>query len=71
MNAIIYPIHFQRNFERRWATRIAAVKPRLSRSEGRDACKYPSLVTAPCDSSAILDVAPVEKLPLAPPHSEI
>jgi hypothetical protein len=70
MNAIIYPIHFQRNFERRWATRIAGVKPRLSRSEGGNDYERGNVVTAPCDFGAILDLAPIENIALNPPHSE-
>jgi hypothetical protein len=65
MSAIIYPVHFQRNFERRWATRIAGMKPRLSRSEDGNA------VAVPCNSSATVDVAPIENIPLNPPHCEI
>jgi len=71
MSAIIYPIHSQRNFERRWATRMAGAKARLSRSEGGDACECGNVVTAPYDSSAIADVAPIENIPLNPFHSEI
>lgn len=70
MSAIIYPVHFQRNFERRWATRMAGMKPRLSRSEGTEALECENVVTAPGDSGAILDVAPIGNIPLNPSHSE-
>ena len=51
MNAIIYPVHFHRDFERRWATRMAGAKPRRSRREGRDTCECGNIVTAPSGSS--------------------
>ena len=35
LKAIIYPLHIHRTFESRWATRVAAAKPRRSRSEAR------------------------------------
>jgi hypothetical protein len=47
MNAIIYPIDFHRDFERRWATRMAGAKPRRSRREGTDTCECGNVVTAP------------------------
>jgi hypothetical protein len=71
MSAIIYPVHFQRNFERRWATRMAGMKPHLSRSEGAEACECENVVAAPGDPGAIPDVAPSENILLKPPHSEI
>ena len=33
MSAILYPVHFQRNFERRWARRMAGSAPRRSPSD--------------------------------------
>jgi hypothetical protein len=51
MNAIMYPVHFHLNFESRWATRMAGVEPRRSRSEGTDTCECGNVVTAPCASS--------------------
>jgi hypothetical protein len=49
MNAIIYPVRFHRNFERRWATRMAA-ELRRSRSEGTE--------TFECERSLALPAIP-------------
>jgi len=51
LNAIIYPAHIHRTFERRWATRMAAAAPRRSRSEGTDTCECGNVATARCGSS--------------------
>jgi hypothetical protein len=57
MNAIIYPIHLQRNFERRWANRDARELPiRRSRPEGTDTCACGYTVTAPVNSQYSLHV---------------
>jgi hypothetical protein len=44
MNAIIYPVYFHRNFERRWATRMTGLEPRRSRPEGADTCACRNVV---------------------------
>jgi hypothetical protein len=51
MSAIICPVHFHRDFERRWATRMAGGNPRRSRREGTDTCECGNVVTAPSGSS--------------------
>jgi hypothetical protein len=49
LNAIDYPVHIQRTFERRWATRVATAKPRRSRTEGTDTCECGNVVGAPAN----------------------
>jgi hypothetical protein len=55
MPAVIYPLHFQRKFERTWANRIARVAGpppvRRSRPQGTDRCACGQDVTAPYNSS--------------------
>jgi hypothetical protein len=51
MNAVIYPVHFHRNFERRLLRRMAGLEPRRSRSEGTDTCERGNVVGALGDSS--------------------
>jgi hypothetical protein len=51
LKAIIYPLHIHRTFESRWATRVAAAKPRRSRSEDTDTCECGNVVGVPRDSS--------------------
>jgi hypothetical protein len=52
MTAIVYPIHFQRKFERRWANRVARYAVvRKSRPEGTDTCACGHDVTAPYSSN--------------------
>lgn len=50
MNAIIYPLHFHRQFEQRWA---ASVTERFRRSppEGTDRCVCGHTVVAPSSST--------------------
>ncbi|MEH2501669.1 MULTISPECIES: hypothetical protein [unclassified Bradyrhizobium] len=50
MNSIIYPLHFQRRFERRWASRMVS-EPRRSPSRGTNTCSCGQLVTAPVSST--------------------
>jgi transcription elongation factor Elf1 len=38
MNSLIYPLHFHRQFERRWAARMADDQDRRSPSQGTDTC---------------------------------
>jgi len=47
MNAVIYPVYFHRNFERRWATRMAEAEPRRLRREGTDTCECGNVVGVP------------------------
>ena len=51
MNAIIYPIHFRRNFEQRWAARMVRDEPRRSPPEGTDSCICGHTVIAPSSST--------------------
>jgi hypothetical protein len=54
MSGVIYPIHFDQNFERRWLSRIQAMRlsaPRRSRREGTDVCLCGHTVIAPTGSS--------------------
>jgi len=52
MNAIIYPIHFRRNFEQRWAARMVSDEPRRSSPpEGTDSCICGHRVIAPSSST--------------------
>jgi len=53
MNAIIYPLHFQRSLESRWAARMVRDEPRRSPSQGTDTCACGHVITAP-NSSAYL-----------------
>ena len=46
MNAIIYPVHFHRNFERLWEKRVAGLVPRHSPSEGTDTCGQGNVIGA-------------------------
>jgi hypothetical protein len=46
MNAIIYPAYLHQDFERRWATRMAGVKPRRARNEDTDTCACGNVVAA-------------------------
>jgi hypothetical protein len=47
----IYPLHFHRRFERRWASRVVSVEPRRSPSRGTSICSCGHLVTAPVSST--------------------
>ena len=51
MNAIIYPLHFQRSLESRWAARMVRDEPRRSPSEGTDTCACGHVITAPISST--------------------
>ena len=51
MSFIIYPLHFQRRFERRWASRMVSDEPRRSASRGTNTCTCGHLVTAPVSST--------------------
>jgi hypothetical protein len=51
MNALIYPIHLQRDFERRWAARMVRDPTRQSPPEGTDTCACGNTVTAPSSST--------------------
>lgn len=55
MTAVIYPLHFQRRFERNWANRVARdaarAPARRSRPEGTDTCACGHKVTAPYSAS--------------------
>jgi len=50
MSSIIYPLHFQRRFERRWASRMFS-EPRRSPSRGTNTCSCGQFVTAPVSST--------------------
>jgi hypothetical protein len=50
MSSIIYPLHFQRRFERRWASRMIS-EPRRSPSRRTNTCSCGQLVTAPVGST--------------------
>ena len=47
MNAVIYPVYFHRNFERRWATRMAGAEPRRFPRNGADTYACGNVVGAP------------------------
>lgn len=47
MNAIIYPAYLHQDFERRWATRMAGVKPRQARGGDSDTCTCGDAVALP------------------------
>jgi len=49
----IYPLHLQRNFERRWASRIVRDEPRRSPSRGTNTCTCGHLITAPVSSTCL------------------
>jgi hypothetical protein len=51
MDGLIYPIHFQRDFERRWAARIVRDVARQWPAEGTDTCVCGATVTAPIEST--------------------
>jgi hypothetical protein len=51
MNAIIYPLHLRRRFERRWAARMVRDEPRRSPSQGTDTCACGQVITAPISST--------------------
>jgi hypothetical protein len=51
MNAIIYPIHFRRAFEQRWAARMVHDAARRSPPEGTDTCTCGHKVIAPSSST--------------------
>jgi len=52
MNALIYPLHFHRRFEPRWATRVISDQKRRSPPQGTDACTTCGhVVTAPSRST--------------------
>ena len=52
MSAPIYPLHFHRQFERRWAARAADDQDRRSPSQGTDKCTACGhVVTAPSSST--------------------
>lgn len=51
MNALTYPIHLRREFERRWAARMVRDSARQSPPEGTDTCVCGAMVTAPSSST--------------------
>jgi hypothetical protein len=51
MNALIYPIHLRRDFERRRAARMADDPTRQSPPSGTDTCVCGATVTAPSSST--------------------
>jgi ribosomal protein L37AE/L43A len=52
MNALIYPLHYHRQFERRWAARAASDQVRRSPVQGTDTCTTCGyVVTAPSTST--------------------
>ena len=51
MNAPIYPIHLRREFERRWASRMACGEARRSPAKGTATCICGDTVTAPSSST--------------------
>lgn len=52
MSALIYPVHFHRQFERRWAARAADDRDRRSPPQGTDTCTAcGDIVTAPSGST--------------------
>ena len=53
MSSIIYPLHFQRRFERRWASRMVSDEPRRSPSRGTNTCTCGHVVTAPVRSTCL------------------
>ena len=50
MNSI-YPLHFQRRFERLWASRMVRDEPRRSPSRGTNTCSCGHTITAPVSST--------------------
>jgi len=54
MNVLIYPLHFHRQFERRWAARVADDWNRRSPVQGTDTCTTCGhVVTAPSASTRL------------------
>ncbi len=51
MSSIIYPLHFHRRSEHRWASRMVSDEPRRSPSRGTNTCTCGQLVTAPVSST--------------------
>jgi len=52
MNVLIYPLHLHRQFERRWAARMAGDQHRRSPPQGTDTCSACGhVVTAPSKST--------------------
>ncbi|WP_084810840.1 hypothetical protein [Bradyrhizobium sp. NAS80.1] len=51
MSSILYPLHFQRRFERRWASRMVSDGPRRSPSQGTSTCTCGHLIIAPVSST--------------------
>jgi hypothetical protein len=51
MNALLYPIHLQRDFERRWAARGVRDETRQSPPEGTDTCRCGRTAIAPYSST--------------------
>jgi hypothetical protein len=51
MNSIIYPLHFHRRLERRWASKMSSEQPHRSPSRGTNSCSCGHLVTAPVSST--------------------
>jgi hypothetical protein len=52
MTALIYPLHFSRQFERRWSARAIHDQDRRSPSQGTDTCiACGHVVTAPSKST--------------------
>lgn len=52
MNALIYPVHVRRQFERRWAARATDHENRRSPAQGTDTCTTCGhVVTAPSRST--------------------
>jgi hypothetical protein len=52
MNALVYPLHFHRRFERRWAAQATGDQSRRSPPQGTDTCtKCGHVVTAPSRST--------------------
>jgi hypothetical protein len=52
MSALIYPLHFHRQFERRWSAKAANDRDRRSPTQGTDTCTACGhIVTAPSRST--------------------
>lgn len=48
---IVYPLDFERRFERRWGSRMVRDEPRQSPSQGTNTCTCGHLITAPVSST--------------------
>ena len=51
MNAIIYPLHFQRSFESRGVARMVRDEAHRSPSKGTNTCACGHVITAPISST--------------------